>query len=445
MKKNIISLLAALIFLNILILPNNNIVANAISTNLPENTEVSDYLENTTAETLKDSYIKAIEQLEKEKQETTDTQIISSIEQEIQCNKTILQKINTGDISNSTLNDAKKLLNGSISKNSSSTYSLTKSSYDTVYSTILLIIGFGEQNYYTAAANLLKYSLTATPNSTYDVWNNHSIVAYRIKLSSYYKSLVNNLSSAYASSNSVNFYKFEKNFAFNGGTTLVEKDLYYAIHGCNPGVDVSIENGYGNLVFRDYYDFPDVSYYPDSAGTILNNIGKTAMDLGVCKPYYLKCHAVEPFYNSIPNSYPGYAVKYGSTGSTVTKVQQRLNSLGFSISADGSFGPATDTAVKNFQRTRGISVDGSVGPTTWDYLFNKTFKPSYPGTAVHYGSTGTIVLMVQARLNQLGYNLGAPDGSFGPATKNAVLNFQKSKGLSQDGYCGPATWSKLFG
>lgn len=162
----------------------------------------------------------------------------------------------------------------------------------------------------------------------------------------------------------------------------------------------------------------------------------------------IKFYGSKPPENVIVGSsspYPGYAVKYGSTGATVTKVQQRLNSLGFSISADGSFGPATNTAVKNFQRTRSISVDGSVGPTTWNYLFNKTFKPSYPNTAVHYGSTGTIVLMVQARLNQLGYNLGAPDGSFGPATKNAVLKFQKSKGLSQDGYCGPATWSKLFG
>lgn len=161
-----------------------------------------------------------------------------------------------------------------------------------------------------------------------------------------------------------------------------------------------------------------------------------------------KCTAttsiVRQVVGSSPSGYPGYAVVKGSTGATVTKVQQRLNALGFTLNADGSFGPATDAAVRNFQKTRGISVDGSVGPTTWDYLFNKTFKPSYPGTAISYGSTGTIVLTVQARLNQLGYKLGAPDGSFGPATKNAVLNFQKSKGLSQDGYCGPATWAKLF-
>ncbi|MDB2076557.1 peptidoglycan-binding protein [Clostridium paraputrificum] len=142
--------------------------------------------------------------------------------------------------------------------------------------------------------------------------------------------------------------------------------------------------------------------------------------------------------------YPGYAVKKGSTGSTVTQVQKRLNYLGFTLSADNSFGPATDSAVRNFQRSRGISVDGSVGPTTWNYLFNRTFKPSYPGHAVKKGSTGATVITVQARLNQLGYNLGAPDGSFGPATDAAVRSFQRSRNLSIDGSCGPATWSKLF-
>lgn len=144
------------------------------------------------------------------------------------------------------------------------------------------------------------------------------------------------------------------------------------------------------------------------------------------------------------DSYPGYAISYGSTGTTVKKVQQRLNYWGFAISADASFGPATKNAVLNFQKSRGLSPDGYCGPTTWSKLFSQTFKPTYPGYAVNYGSTGTIVIIVQARLNQLGYNLGSPDGSFGPATKNAILNFQKSRGLNPDGYCGPATWSKLF-
>lgn len=69
--------------------------------------------------------------------------------------------------------------------------------------------------------------------------------------------------------------------------------------------------------------------------------------------------------------YPG-AVQYGQTGYYVGMVQTRLNALGFNCgSVDNSFGPATKAAVINFQASRGLDKDGSVGPITWSYLFNK--------------------------------------------------------------------------
>ncbi len=56
-------------------------------------------------------------------------------------------------------------------------------------------------------------------------------------------------------------------------------------------------------------------------------------------------------------------VRYGSNGSLVRTVQQRLH-----ISADGNFGPGTLGAVKAFQRSHGLAVDGIVGPATWSAL-----------------------------------------------------------------------------
>lgn len=37
------------------------------------------------------------------------------------------------------------------------------------------------------------------------------------------------------------------------------------------------------------------------------------------------------------------------------------------------------------------------------------------------------------------------DGSFGGATQNAVIAFQRAKNLEDDGVCGPKTWAKLLG
>lgn len=55
------------------------------------------------------------------------------------------------------------------------------------------------------------------------------------------------------------------------------------------------------------------------------------------------------------------------------------------------------------------------------------------------GSAGNDVMEVQSILRRLGYEIGAPDGVFGRATRNAVILFQQRFGLSPDGVIGPAT------
>lgn len=63
---------------------------------------------------------------------------------------------------------------------------------------------------------------------------------------------------------------------------------------------------------------------------------------------------------------------------------------------------------------------------------------------IQYGSSGSDVEDLQKRLNSYGYNL-AVDGQFGDQTKNAVLDYQKKYGLTQDGIVGSQTWGKLTG
>jgi peptidoglycan hydrolase-like protein with peptidoglycan-binding domain len=65
----------------------------------------------------------------------------------------------------------------------------------------------------------------------------------------------------------------------------------------------------------------------------------------------------------------------GASGSGVAQIQDLLASIGFKLprsmkktGADGKFGPETQNAVKEFQRSRGLKADGIVGPKTIELL-----------------------------------------------------------------------------
>lgn len=73
-----------------------------------------------------------------------------------------------------------------------------------------------------------------------------------------------------------------------------------------------------------------------------------------------------------PNTLAGCpTLKKGSKG-TITKImQQRLIDLGYSCGsygADGTNGAGTQEAIKRFQRDKGLTADGIVGPNTWRKL-----------------------------------------------------------------------------
>ena len=65
-------------------------------------------------------------------------------------------------------------------------------------------------------------------------------------------------------------------------------------------------------------------------------------------------------------------VKRGAKGNITKLIQERLNSVGFSLSTDGKFGGGTERAVKVFQKNRGLKQDGIVGTNTWDWLLRGT-------------------------------------------------------------------------
>lgn len=71
-------------------------------------------------------------------------------------------------------------------------------------------------------------------------------------------------------------------------------------------------------------------------------------------------HALEVLGgNWTPPKVKHTTVRKGSKGATVKAVQKALG-----ISADGDFGPGTESAVKDWQRRHGLIADGIVGPAT---------------------------------------------------------------------------------
>ncbi|CAM3683890.1 L,D-transpeptidase family protein [Isoptericola cucumis] len=62
---------------------------------------------------------------------------------------------------------------------------------------------------------------------------------------------------------------------------------------------------------------------------------------------------------------------------------------------------------------------------------------------LEYGDSGERVTALQSRLQELGYFVQEADGSFGPATQQAVWALQKAAGLYRDGVIGPQTQAAL--
>src|SRR2546423_11562025 len=54
-------------------------------------------------------------------------------------------------------------------------------------------------------------------------------------------------------------------------------------------------------------------------------------------------------------------IRIGSQGGDVKQLQRSLRALGYHISVDGAFGPQTDGAVRGYERSHHMTVDGTVG------------------------------------------------------------------------------------
>jgi cell wall-associated NlpC family hydrolase len=59
-------------------------------------------------------------------------------------------------------------------------------------------------------------------------------------------------------------------------------------------------------------------------------------------------------------------------GDDVRAWQQRMRERSYAIDVDGAYGPQTDGVCRKFQQAAGLTVDGIVGPATWEAAFAPT-------------------------------------------------------------------------
>lgn len=174
----------------------------------------------------------------------------------------------------------------------------------------------------------------------------------------------------------------------------------------------------------------------------------------------------------IQSLYPGQPLRLGDSGSDVGSLQIALNRISQNYPAipkiepvDGYFGSGTESAVRKFQEIFDLTVDGIAGRATFNkivMLYVSILKLSELvsegqrifGVSVQYpevmaeGETGEKALHLQYMLDVLSAFIEQippvdMTGTFDQQTKNAVIAFQKYKGLPDNGIVNKTVWDLL--
>ena len=173
--------------------------------------------------------------------------------------------------------------------------------------------------------------------------------------------------------------------------------------------------------------------------------------------------------NQLPGTYPGTPLRQGDTGKAVREMQYYLYLLSAyyneipPIAFDGSFGSNTTLAVRTFQSLFGLSVDGIVGPATWNTIYQQYQKlrstsgpvgkynlSRWPGQVFSLGSSGKNVEYIQILLQYIGFFFPSVEppaevnGSYDEATVISVKSFQELVGLPVTDQVDQDTWNALI-
>jgi len=76
---------------------------------------------------------------------------------------------------------------------------------------------------------------------------------------------------------------------------------------------------------------------------------------------------------TVPSVGDAAAFRLGDKGAAIQEIQQALAASGYDIAVDGDFGPATESALRDYQEKNGMEVDGLAGPAVYEALLGRDF------------------------------------------------------------------------
>lgn len=159
---------------------------------------------------------------------------------------------------------------------------------------------------------------------------------------------------------------------------------------------------------------------------------------GMTAPAALAQNAAPPVYVQ-PLSQPA-----------VRLVQDHLRQSGnYNGPVDGVWGADSQSALEHFQQTHGLQVTGQLNQATVTTLgltpadMVGTPAPAATPAAAPAALSPRAIRAVQARLRELNFYSGNPDGVMGADTQAAVEHFQQGRGLAANGQLNAATIAAL--
>jgi peptidoglycan hydrolase-like protein with peptidoglycan-binding domain len=167
----------------------------------------------------------------------------------------------------------------------------------------------------------------------------------------------------------------------SGANVRLIQEAINRLAPCHPGRlwILNVDGNFGAMVRDAIFSFQSVMGMPITGVVNQATWDRLFREAAACQRRTPGAAAPSIAQTSTAPIFPGALIRLGSSGEDVRLIQQRINELVpkhpgrlWEIPACGIYSMQTRDAIFTFQRIFGLTIDGVVGPITWEKLFNAT-------------------------------------------------------------------------